>query len=95
MVEGKGSCGYTLPRRGGRAVECGGLENRYVGNPGVGGSNPPLSAFQLAALSASQHAQASPSLVSKAPASPGAFSAFQLSPAQALAEMLTSEARKG
>ena len=25
-------------------VECGGLENRYVGNPGVGGSNPPLSA---------------------------------------------------
>jgi hypothetical protein len=42
-------------------VECGGLENRYVGNPGVGGSNPPLSAFQHAAfggLSASQHAQA-------------------------------------
>jgi hypothetical protein len=31
-------------RRGGRAVECGGLENRYVGNPGIGGSNPPLSA---------------------------------------------------
>jgi hypothetical protein len=26
-------------------VECGGLENRYVGNPGVGGSNPPLSAL--------------------------------------------------
>ena len=26
-------------------VECGGLENRYVGNPGVGGSNPPLSAI--------------------------------------------------
>jgi hypothetical protein len=44
MVEGAGSSGYTLPRRGGRVVECGGLENRYVGNPGVGGSNPPLSA---------------------------------------------------
>jgi hypothetical protein len=27
-------------------VECGGLENRYVGNPGVGGSNPPLSAIR-------------------------------------------------
>ena len=44
VVEGPGSSGYTLPRRGGRVVECGGLENRYVGNPGVGGSNPPLSA---------------------------------------------------
>src|ERR671910_3909187 len=44
-VEGPGAGGYTLPRRGGRVVECGGLENRYVGNPGVGGSNPPLSAF--------------------------------------------------
>src|ERR671914_2487333 len=43
-VEGPGPGGYTLPRRGGRVVECGGLENRYVGNPGVGGSNPPLSA---------------------------------------------------
>jgi hypothetical protein len=29
--------------RGGRVVECGGLENRYRGNP-IGGSNPPLSA---------------------------------------------------
>jgi hypothetical protein len=45
MVEGAGPGGYTLPRRGGRVVECGGLENRYVGNPGVGGSNPPLSAL--------------------------------------------------
>ena len=45
VVEGAGTSGYTLPRRGGRVVECGGLENRYVGNPGVGGSNPPLSAF--------------------------------------------------
>ena len=45
VVEGPGSGGYTLPRRGGRVVECGGLENRYVGNPGVGGSNPPLSAL--------------------------------------------------
>ena len=44
-VEGPGPGGYTLPRRGGRVVECGGLENRYVGNPGVGGSNPPLSAL--------------------------------------------------
>ena len=70
VVEGGESNGYTLPRRGGRVVECGGLENRYVGNPGVGGSNPPLSAFQHAgyaswsarcalAGSASQHAQAS------------------------------------
>ena len=45
MVEGPSPGGYTLPRRGGRVVECGGLENRYVGNPGVGGSNPPLSAL--------------------------------------------------
>src|SRR5215216_6282568 len=44
-VEVEGCSGYTLPRRGGRVVECGGLENRYVGNPGVGGSNPPLSAL--------------------------------------------------
>jgi hypothetical protein len=45
MVEGVGVSGYTQERRGGRVVECGGLENRYVGNPGVGGSNPPLSAL--------------------------------------------------
>jgi hypothetical protein len=44
MVEGEKVSGYTQWRRGGRVVECGGLENRYVGNPGVGGSNPPLSA---------------------------------------------------
>ena len=44
VVEGVGGGRYTLSRRGGRVVECGGLENRYVGNPGVGGSNPPLSA---------------------------------------------------
>ena len=44
MVEGVRTSGYTQWRRGGRVVECGGLENRYVGNPGVGGSNPPLSA---------------------------------------------------
>ena len=44
-VEGAGLGRYTRLRRGGRAVECGGLENRYVGNPGVGGSNPPLSAL--------------------------------------------------
>src|SRR5215210_1773071 len=53
-VEAAGRSGYTLPRRGGRVVECGGLENRYVGNPGVGGSNPPLSA----ALRAAEHAPA-------------------------------------
>jgi hypothetical protein len=50
MVEGPGLSGYTRRWRGGRVVECGGLENRYVGNPGVGGSNPPLSAHK-----ASQH----------------------------------------
>ena len=44
MVEGEEVSRYTQWRRGGRVVECGGLENRYVGNPGVGGSNPPLSA---------------------------------------------------
>ena len=44
VVEGVGGKRYTLSRRGGRVVECGGLENRYVGNPGIGGSNPPLSA---------------------------------------------------
>src|SRR5215210_8809875 len=46
MLEASGPDRYTLSRRGGRVVECGGLENRYVGNPGVGGSNPPLSAFE-------------------------------------------------
>ena len=35
--------GRTL-RRGGRVVECGGLENRLARNPGHGGSNPPSSA---------------------------------------------------
>jgi hypothetical protein len=44
---------YTQWWRGGRVVECGGLENRYVGNPGVGGSNPPLSAFLGIRLGAS------------------------------------------
>ena len=32
-------------RRGGRAVECGGLENRFTGEPGNQGSNPCLSAI--------------------------------------------------
>ena len=31
-------------RRGGRVVECGGLENRFTGNPGDEGSNPSFSA---------------------------------------------------
>src|SRR5215207_7382922 len=53
-VEVEGCSGYTLPRRGGRVVECGGLENRYVGNPGVGGSNPPLSAGHAAARRAAR-----------------------------------------
>src|SRR5918997_6382649 len=44
VVEGQDLTRYTLYRRGGRVVECGGLENRYVGNPGVEGSNPSLSA---------------------------------------------------
>jgi hypothetical protein len=47
-VEGGRGRRYTLWRRGGRAVECGGLENRYVGNPGVEGSNPSLSAVRCA-----------------------------------------------
>src|SRR5215213_5816382 len=71
-VEVEGCSGYTLPRRGGRVVECGGLENRYVGNPGVGGSNPPLSAGHAAArraarsgfASACQHTTATPPFVS-------------------------------
>jgi hypothetical protein len=67
-VEGYGQSGYTHAWRGGRVVECGGLENRYVGNPGVGGSNPPLSAPR-----ASPHAPASSPLLSTALASPGAF----------------------
>ena len=33
-------------RRGGRAVECGGLENRFTGEPGNQGSNPCLSAMK-------------------------------------------------
>src|SRR5215213_1404703 len=58
-VEVEGCSGYTLPRRGGRVVECGGLENRYVGNPGVGGSNPPLSAGHAAARRAARSGFAS------------------------------------
>ena len=34
--------GLGLPWRGGRVVECGGLEIRYGVKP-IGGSNPPLS----------------------------------------------------
>ena len=34
----------TPQRRGGRVVECGGLENRFTGNPGDEGSNPSSSA---------------------------------------------------
>ena len=36
--------GPGTPRRGGRVVECGGLENRFTGNPGDEGSNPSSSA---------------------------------------------------
>jgi hypothetical protein len=62
VVEGSRGSGYTQWRRGGRVVECGGLENRYVGNPGVGGSNPPLSAIR-----ASQHAPANVSACQHVP----------------------------
>lgn len=34
----------SLKRRGGRVVECGGLENRFTGIPGDEGSNPSSSA---------------------------------------------------
>ena len=37
-------------RKGGRAAECGGLENRFTGNPGDEGSNPSSSARKLEAL---------------------------------------------
>ena len=34
----------TAPRKGGRAAECGGLENRFASNRGNEGSNPSPSA---------------------------------------------------
>jgi hypothetical protein len=34
---------FVITRKGGRAVECTGLENRQAGNPRLGGSNPPPS----------------------------------------------------
>ena len=37
-------------RRGGRVVECGGLENRFTGAPGDEGSNPSSSASLVATL---------------------------------------------
>ena len=37
-------------RRGGRVVECGGLENRFARNPGNEGSNPSSSARVTTAL---------------------------------------------
>lgn len=39
-----GATVYTPMRRGGRVVECGGLENRFTGIPGDEGSNPSSSA---------------------------------------------------
>ena len=39
----------TTPRRGGRVVECGGLENRLAGIPGYEGSNPSSSASEIEA----------------------------------------------
>ena len=36
---------FSLLRRSGRVVECGGLENRLSGNPGYEGSNPSSSAI--------------------------------------------------
>ena len=41
-------------RRGGRVVECGGLENRFTGNPGDEGSNPSSSARNLKALASAR-----------------------------------------
>jgi hypothetical protein len=40
---GKQKSDHMTIRRGGRVVECAGLENRY-GRKSIGGSNPPLSA---------------------------------------------------
>ncbi len=42
--------GASPLRRGGRVVECGGLENRFTGAPGDEGSNPSSSAFFVAKL---------------------------------------------
>ena len=45
-----GACGRHFRialRRGGRVVECGGLENRFARNPGNEGSNPSSSASFL------------------------------------------------
>src|SRR5215211_3430064 len=65
VVEGERASRYTQRWRGGRVVECGGLENRYVGNPGVGGSNPPLSARLR--RPACQHAPTYASALSRQP----------------------------
>ena len=37
------SLAFVIAWKGGRAVECSGLENRQAGNPRLGGSNPPPS----------------------------------------------------
>ena len=42
--------GASPLRRGGRVVECGGLENRFTGAPGDEGSNPSSSASLVATL---------------------------------------------
>ena len=81
-------------------VECGGLENRYVGNPGVGGSNPPsslsdapacglrLSARRWLRQAPSQHVPCSRGACQHAAfASPSGMSACRCREA----EMLTSE----
>ena len=46
--------GASPLRRGGRVVECGGLENRFTGNPGDEGSNPSSSARNLKALASAR-----------------------------------------
>ena len=43
----QGGASFHPMRRGGRVVECGGLENRLSGNPGYEGSNPSSSASFL------------------------------------------------
>ena len=48
--------GASPLRRGGRVVECGGLENRFTGAPGDEGSNPSSSASLVATLVTSHNA---------------------------------------
>src|SRR5829696_2258233 len=94
VLEGAGPGGYTLPRRGGRVVECGGLENRYVGNPGVGGSNPPLSAGPgFAGLRLSAFPRRASLMLASRTSIAKSTSRARKSPRHTLAEMLTANKR--